>query len=284
MSELPRFRGRKAQIVERLRLGESRGAIAAALHTSGGYVDNVRSLLKRKYRIVFTPPQIRPQETQGSDVVNAAPPTIQQAAPGAVNPAREPQISNIETVTTPPIKAPETTSVNPELEALQRDVNRIHSRVSEKQEILILKQKKQELLRREDRLSIEAQLQGIVFDICPDIREMWNNRAVYIQVMTGIFQTEHYRAIFDNLAGIRAWSYEQAEHRFPLVLEQIFDNTSPAFKTGRLASETILTDSIVEFIDYFDLHPRCPKDQMPGLPTGGPGAWGCAEGHVWCPS
>jgi hypothetical protein len=79
-----------------LRLGESREAIAAALDTTVRYVDIVRSLLKTKYRIVFTPP-----------------PT-----PNPVNPSGHPstggtQISNVEPAAAPPT-SPETKSINTE--------------------------------------------------------------------------------------------------------------------------------------------------------------------------
>ena len=119
MSQMPHFRGKKGEIVARLGLGQSSKAIAEALDTVVGYVENVRSELRRKYGIEFPPSQTWPTETQSLIVqANAGPRTVQQAAPSAVSPtnlpqAAGPQISNVGTATAPPAAA-ETKSVNPE--------------------------------------------------------------------------------------------------------------------------------------------------------------------------
>jgi hypothetical protein len=281
MSLWPRFRGKKGQIVERLHLGESSKAIATALDTSEGYVHNVRSLLKM-HGIVFTPSQTTLQDTPSPDVTNANPQKIEQAGPSAVNPSAHPSTpepnSGIEIV-----KTSGTPSVNRELESMRRGINGIEREISEKEEALALKRKKQELLKKEQRLSNEVLLQKFVFDICPDIREMWNNKRVYIQVMSKIFQIEPFKTIYTHIVAMRVWSGEQADGRLPVVLEQIFDNTTPEFKTKRLNSGTILSDSIEEFIDYFNTCVPCPYDRLPALPSENPGYWRCAENHVFLP-
>jgi hypothetical protein len=172
----------------------------------------------------------------------------------------------------------ESAVANPELQTLRHEVGDLESDVAEKEEMLALSQKKQRLKRNEIVLSGEAELQRAVSDICPDIRMMWNSKEAYVEVMVRMYRNPLCRGIFQN--GTPYWTYDSSEYRLRLVLEQIFNCTGPAYKTKRLSSKTILTDSIIEFVDYHATHPLCLEDCMPGVPSIG-GSWECPQHHNW---
>lgn len=247
-------------------VGQAPEEIIKELDTSEGYVNNVKSQLKIKYGIVFTRTQNRLHETQDPNAIDAESHTNQQAAPVIVDQAglapHEPHNDELNTPPTPTMKGPESQNTNPELQTLRHEVSGLESRVSEEQEMMALSQKKQRLAAREILVSGERELQSAVSDICPAIDMMWKTKEAYVEVMVRIYRHPLCRWIIVH--GTPFWVYDLSEHRLRLVLEEIYDLTSLAWKTKRLASKTILTDSLVEFVDYHAIHPLCPIDYMPG--------------------
>jgi len=267
MSELPRFGGKKAKIVERLRRGECPDEISAALNTSPGYVRNVQSELRRKHGITFTGVQHRPRKA------------IQGAAFAVTNRSRsvtlEPQ-RNDEASDMGNIEA----STDPEMRLLRSEVHDLETLVAAREEKLKLSQRKANLKLEEILLLGEGVLQSSVSDVCPDIQLVLESKEAYVEVMVSLYHNPIYRSIFEENTPF--WIYDRSDHRLRLVLEQIFDCTNAKSRPEKLASKKILTDSIIEFFNYHESHPLCPYDSMPGLPLIR-GIWECPEHHGWIP-
>lgn len=267
--------------MERLRRVQGPEEIVKELHTTEGYVNNIKSELKIRYGIVFTGPQNGLHETHDPNAINAEAHTNLQTVP-VDQAGLAPLESHLAGVETAPraLGRPESTTVDSELQTIRREVSDLESSISEKQKIQELSRKKHALLMREQALSKEAELRRVVSDICPDMREMWTDVNKYGSVMCKIFLVEPYRWTYvNNLAGSRVWDPGTAWRRFPLILKQVFYGTSPELRIRKAASETILTDSIAEFIEIFESYLRCPGCFAPLFPTGS--LFRCCEGHVW---
>ena len=235
--------------------------IAREVGTTERYVNNIRSELKRKHGIVLAGLQRRRQETDDAEGTN----------PTGLRTRLEP---------TPTMPAPETGSPNAssELETDRNEVQQLKSTVSRRTEKLKLDQQKQQLQRQDIVLAGETELCSSVSDICPDIRMMWKEKKAYTEVMIRMYRSPLCRWIFEGKSPF--WVYDRSERKLTLVLEQIFDSTSSESKIKHLDSETVLTDSVLEFYGRHLSHPLCPTDYMPGLPTV-TGGWECPDHHKW---
>jgi hypothetical protein len=273
-------RGKKGNILRRLARGESVDEIVSAEQTSPAYIHNVRYEQRRKERASSenAPPPPTSPATQDLHPVDTAQPGRVPMEP-TLN--ATPPVPGAETGTTPlatPIEDPVSDQLRLNLIQTRNRVEILRQRRTLAQQNLRLSLEE----RREREEWEEEQIRLVIFNQCPDPRNMFTNRSLYIESMLRILENvEPFRTVYLQIVNANVahgfWSQDQTSPMLRSCLAQSFALTDAP-------SSTLVRDHVIDFLKGL-VNPAggyCPDDHTPVLPLGSGTLLGfCAKYHCW---